>query len=179
MVKWNVDTFEVPDVIGYEDYLRSARDVATVVGDDDRRGQPPRPIESFPYPNPPKPDPRWLNIADIHDLVALRTAAGEIIKTTDRLLSSCVRSSRLDSSHPGAWRFKDPGGAHRDFRGAAVAYLRRSRNSMCQSDVSGYYSSINLTFLAWSDGNATALPSGSFSASLALGRIAASLRVFR
>ena len=147
MAEWNVGVFEVPDVIGYQDYLLGARGLATDLSHDGDEYQP-RPIATFPYPNPPKTTPRWLTIADAHDLVVLRAAAGVIITRTDLLLPSCVRSCRLDPSPSAAWHFKHSGSAHAALRRDAVAHLRRSFDSMCKSDVAGYYPSVNLGLLA-------------------------------
>jgi len=79
------NTFEVPDVIGFEDHLGSSRALAKDFARD-RCPYRPAPIDSFPYPNPPDAKPRTLTIADSRDLIMLRVAAGRIAGVTDRLL---------------------------------------------------------------------------------------------
>jgi hypothetical protein len=81
---WSVDTFEVPDVIGLKDYLYGARALARDLARD-RRFYRPAPISFFPYPNPPKTEPRILTVADVRDLVMLRVATGPIARRTERL----------------------------------------------------------------------------------------------
>ena len=147
MARWSRGTFEVPDVVGYEDYVHSARAFADDLASELPRHEP-EPIATFPYPNPPKTTPRPLTLAGIRDLVLLRAAAGRVVICTDAILSASVRSCRLDSSQPGPWRFQDFGPAHATLRQDAVAHLRRTSDAMCRTDVAGYYSSINLGVLA-------------------------------
>jgi hypothetical protein len=144
---WSSGTFEVPDVVGFADYLCSRRAFAQDLARD-RRPYRPAPISFFPYPNPPKTEPRILTVADVRDVVMLRVAAGPIAARTERLLSRKVRSYRLDDEGAGAWRFQPFKKAHARLREDAVRYLKRTHCAMCKSDVAQYYPSINLGLLA-------------------------------
>jgi hypothetical protein len=105
--------FEVPDVVGFADYVQFGEKLCAELSDRCRSHVPDR-VEIFPYPNGGKL--RAMAVARCPDLVMLRAAGGRIIRRTDALLSDRVMAARLDPHGPPPWSFKDPVKAWARFR---------------------------------------------------------------
>ena len=134
--------FEVPDIVDYQDHLAFAPQFAAELH---RRGQPdPDQFSMFPYPKDTG-GVRWLGLCGLRDLVLMRTAAGEVARTTEQVLLDRVHSSRLVRNPP-AWRFRRGKKAHERFRSAVLSHLqgdpRRPVLPMCVIDVRNYYESV-------------------------------------
>src|SRR5262249_40908381 len=86
VAQWNRKQFEVPGLIGFDDYKTSL----TTVADDLQSYYPaaayePGPLLSFPYPKS-STSLRWLHVACPEELIVLRAAAGHVVQLTDPLL---------------------------------------------------------------------------------------------
>jgi predicted alpha/beta-hydrolase family hydrolase len=140
VANWNRVAFEIPDIIGFEDYRRFARSIA-----EDLAAAPDRPsgaLITLPYPNfkPDKPDNlRQMAVVAAPDLALLRADAGLIIKVTDSLLSDSVCSYRLNPSMPPgtAWSFDDRNPWRKRFIAGGMQMLDEAAFPfMCRTDIS-------------------------------------------
>src|SRR5262245_58305880 len=92
---WNRHRFEIPDIIGFADYVTASKAVADHLQAYRAEVEELAPFQPFPYPKT-NSTLRWLHIAGPEELIVLRTAAGHVVRSTDPLLSRCVHSNRLD-----------------------------------------------------------------------------------
>lgn len=141
IARWNEDAFEVPDVIGFKDYVTCSKAVAACLKDSDV--DEPGPLLPFPYPKSNN-SLRWLHIATPEDLILLRVAAGRVVRLTDGLLSPRVYSNRLNRRFK-CWRFHDTSKRWSQFRRHAISLLDGRRHStMYRTDIAGYYPSVDM-----------------------------------
>jgi hypothetical protein len=143
VARWNRKQFEVPDLIGFADYEASSAAVA-----DDLQTYPapidePGHLLSFPYPKS-STSLRWLHVAGPEELIVLRAAAGQVVRSTDPLLSPRVCSNRLDRRYR-CWRFRNQRKAWSKFINRGVSLLDgRPHSAMYRTDVAGYYPSVDV-----------------------------------
>ena len=143
VARWNQRQFEIPDIIGFRDYLEQS----SAVGNDPLvypgAADTPGLLLSFPYPKTAD-TLRWLSIAGPDELILLRAAAGYVVRRTDPLLSSRVYSNRLDQrSH--CWRFRDQKKAWSDFVKFGISLLDgRQYFAMYRTDIKSYYPSVDI-----------------------------------
>ena len=98
------------------------------------------PLLPFPYPKAIG-DLRSLNVAGPEELIVLRTAAGHVGRSTDKLLSARVYSNRLQRGCR-YWRFQK--NAWRKFIDRGVSLLDGRRHSaMYRTDIESYYPSVD------------------------------------
>jgi Reverse transcriptase (RNA-dependent DNA polymerase) len=146
LVRWNEHAFEVPDVVAFKDFEHCKQEVARNL-ESHLPNPPPSDLLIFPYPNTPK-KLRRLAVLQPEDLTVLRTAAGQIIRVTDRLLSPRVLAYRLGDLNP-CWQFRESKFGWREFTDYGEELLRGGEyGGLCRLDVRSYYASISIARLA-------------------------------
>jgi len=141
LLPWNSE-FEVPDVIGFADFLHDRRNIAQSMFDAQRGHAWDRALR-FPYPNGSKL--RDLVVLSPLDLAIIRAGAGRIARRVEQRLSDRAFGYRT-LPDGAAWKFREfgPPGWKR-FTNAAIALLLRGNlNAMCSTDITRYYGSIDL-----------------------------------
>jgi hypothetical protein len=154
VVDHNSKGFEIPDVIGFADYERFLKPVASDLLLSTSSGNYlPSPLTLFPYPNYNPKIPRKLRtmaIASFVDLVFLRIDAGKIAEVTDAAISDRVCSSRLAPSAGSdeAWAFRSGMDAWKSFTQGGIEILDQGLLPfMCRTDITKFYPSIDLGLL--------------------------------
>jgi hypothetical protein len=146
VAQWNLQQFEIPDVIGFADYVTSSKAVSNDLQAYAPTTEEVAPLLAFPYPKL-NGSLRWLHVAGPEELIVLRTAAGHVGRSTDQLLSSRVYSSRLQRGCR-CWRFQKK--AWRKFIHRGVSLLDGLRHSaMYRTDIESYYPSVDSESLQW------------------------------
>ena len=134
-------TYEVPDVIGFADYLSYREDFCREIL---RRAQVgvTGSMSEFPYPNTPG-KVRWMALLDPGDLLLYRAAVGPIAEVMDCKLGSEVHSSRL-AHHPPAWRLRKPKRPWKAFQQESLRYINeKATRAMLQTDLERYFQLID------------------------------------
>ncbi len=137
---WNLQ-FEIPDVVGFADFVHSRRSVATSLFASQAHDTWDRALH-FPYPNGRKL--RDLVVLEAPDLALLRASAGRIARPVERRLSRRSFGNRTTRSGA-AWHYREISSAWKHFTDSAIHLLERAEiNAMCATDIARYYASINL-----------------------------------
>lgn len=141
VARWNWEEFEVPDVVGFADYVASAAEwTGRFIDSDSCEG-----LCVFPWNDGGKL--RQLSVLGCRDLVAYSSASARIASKTDRQLSPRVYSCLLNVGPP-RWTLHPHGKWHAKFRSSSIALLRSgSCSAMRVEDIENYFGSVSLPVL--------------------------------
>jgi hypothetical protein len=144
VAQWNLQQFEIPDVIAFRDYVTCSEAVANHLHAYRPAAEELGHLLAFPYPKL-KSGLRWLHVSGPEELIVLRTAAGEVGRSTDQILSSRVYSNRLQRGDR-FWGFQK--NAWRKFINRGVSLLDGLRHcAMYRTDIESYYPSVDIEIL--------------------------------